>query len=68
MNMRERTKLESFSMRELRGIILDVAEALWPEGDPDHEWDSETIEDVARVLENCDLQPVTKAKKASRRA
>jgi hypothetical protein len=29
----------------------DLKEILWPGGDPDHEWSSETIEDVARRVE-----------------
>lgn len=37
-------------LRNARKALHDVQEILWPVGNPDAEWSSETIEDVARAL------------------
>ncbi len=33
-----------------QNILNQIREVLWPEGDMDHEWDSETVDEVAAVL------------------
>ncbi len=38
-------------------MLIAIADALWPDNDPDHEWDSETIEQVAGVFHNENLAP-----------
>ena len=46
------------SREELIEIVRAVQNTLWPDGDPDHEWDAETIEAVARVLSDAGLMPI----------
>jgi len=37
--------------------LRELAEVLWPEGDPDHEWSADTIDEVARVLTDAGFRP-----------
>ncbi len=41
----------------LANALRAIQEVLWPGGDRDHEWDSETIDEVANVLHNAGLGP-----------
>jgi hypothetical protein len=34
-----------------------IQEKLWPDGDRDHEWDAETLDEVADVLTEAGLAP-----------
>lgn len=43
--------------KEAREAIGELREILWEGGDPDHEWDVETIEHVADVLIRLGLRP-----------
>lgn len=51
MSQKQREELISRLSSKRKGeLLLQIADVLWPGGNPDHEWDSETIEEVARVL------------------
>lgn len=39
-------------------VLRRIAAILWEHGDPDFEWDSETIEHVASVMEQAGYRPV----------
>lgn len=32
-------------------VLLEVRELLWPNGDADHEWSADTLDDIARTLD-----------------
>jgi hypothetical protein len=38
-------------------MLAEIQELLWPGGDRDHEWESDTIEQVASVLINGGIGP-----------
>lgn len=42
---------------ELENLVLAIREALFPEEDPDAEWDSDTLQTVADLLGLYDLLP-----------
>ncbi|MFI5296539.1 MAG: hypothetical protein ACHREM_00455 [Polyangiales bacterium] len=35
---------------ELVGVVRAVQDALWPNGDLDHEWSADTLEEIHRAL------------------
>ena len=37
--------------------LRELAEVLWPDGDADHEWSSDTIEEVAEILTEAGFCP-----------
>ena len=37
--------------------LRELAEVLWPEGDADHEWSPDTIDEVARILTDVGFRP-----------
>jgi len=37
--------------------LRELAEALWPDGDAEHEWSADTIDEVAQVLTNAGFCP-----------
>jgi len=39
------------------GTLRELAEVLWPEGDADHSWSPDTIDEVARVLTDAGFRP-----------
>jgi hypothetical protein len=40
-------------------LLREIAEILWPFGDPDAQWSSDEIEAVANVLDRAGLRPAT---------
>jgi hypothetical protein len=50
-------KPSDLSRDEIERIVRRITEILWPEGDPGAEWDAETIDEVALVLEGAELRP-----------
>jgi hypothetical protein len=45
------------SRDKLERIVRRLCEILWPEDDPGAEWDAETLDEVALVLEGAELRP-----------
>ena len=45
------------SIPEAEETLRKLAEVLWPDGDADHEWSSDTIDEVARVLTDAGFRP-----------
>lgn len=39
------------------GTLRELAEVVWEGGDPDHEWDADTIDEVAQILTNAGFRP-----------
>lgn len=39
-------------MPETSPLERAIANILWPDGDPDHEWDSETFNEIAQAFDN----------------
>lgn len=42
---------------DLAELVERLCEAVWPEGDPGHEWSPDTISDVATILTDAGLRP-----------
>lgn len=49
--------VESLSRVEAIALLGRLREILWPDEDPDAEWEGDTIEHVAEVLEAAGLKP-----------
>ena len=56
----EAARLEQPSPSVVQAALDQIREVLWPGGDPEREWNSETIEHVARALYAHDLGPKKK--------
>lgn len=52
-----RKKAKKTSAKDAVNCIEHILEILYPEGDPDHEWEGDTIELVAEVLSNYGFGP-----------
>ena len=55
----ERPKLtpQDLEKDELENILNGVIEALWPGGDPDHEWSPDTLNEIKDALSSYGLDP-----------
>jgi len=40
----------SLSRDDLRDVCRQISNALWPEGDVDHEWSADTLDQIASIL------------------
>lgn len=49
--------IDRLSVEEMRAMLHDQVNVLWPDEDPDEEWKAETIEWVAGVLTDHLLKP-----------
>ena len=38
-------------------LLSGIAECLWPDGDPAHEWDSETLARIGELMEAAGFKP-----------
>jgi hypothetical protein len=45
-----RMRVEALPRKELDALVMRIVEALYPGGDMEHEWSSDTPEDVASAL------------------
>lgn len=53
-------RVEDMPVEELRAIVAGAVDVLWPGGDPDAEWEVETIELVAEVFDGAGLRPTAR--------
>ena len=51
------SKLDLMSDTDMREALQEIVEALYPDGDTDQEWDADTMQEVADVLQNHELVP-----------
>jgi hypothetical protein len=49
--------LEGLTAGQARGVVAGVRDALWPEGDPDHGWSPDTLDEIADLLARSGLGP-----------
>ena len=49
--------LQPYTKDQLIGALADIMQALYPLGDPEAEWDADTIDDVNRVTDALGLTP-----------
>ncbi len=57
--MSEPAKLQPGDLRydELKDIVGQIRETLWPLSNPDVEWDADTVDAIASVLDQYGLRP-----------
>jgi hypothetical protein len=49
--------VEALTAGQARDVVAGVREALWPEGDSDHPWSPDTLDEVAELLARFGLGP-----------
>lgn len=50
-------KLEERGVADAEVVLRELAEILWPGGDADHEWDSDTLGEIGEVMYRAGLRP-----------
>lgn len=45
------------SQADLIDVVHRVQQALWPDGDAEHEWSPDTLEEISRALVEAGLSP-----------
>lgn len=57
-----RMGVETLPRKDLDALVMRIVEALYPGGDMEHEWSSDTLDDVASALGAYQIQTWGKAK------